>query len=55
MCAVGVLESESLESFPWQKLLAVVPKEPVVIAPAVVVMRGRLEVDPILPSFVRFP
>ena len=37
----GFLVSESLGSFPWQNVLAVVPNEPVVITPFTSVIRGR--------------
>ena len=55
MWEAGVLASDNLESFPWQKLLAVVPKVPVVTTPEVVVIRGRLAVEPTAPALVMLP
>ena len=55
VCDVGVLESDNHESLPCANVPAVVPNEPTVIKPAVVVIKGKVAVEPILPSFVIFP
>jgi hypothetical protein len=55
VCAVGVLASDKRESFPWQKVFAAVPKDPVAITPLVVVIKGRFAVDPIAPAFEILP
>ena len=52
---VGVRASLNRESFPWQKVLAVVPNVPVVILPLVVVMSGRFAVEPICPLVFMSP
>ena len=55
VCEVGVLASDSRESFPWQKVPEVVPNEPTVSTPEVVVMIGRPLVEPIAPALVMLP
>ena len=47
---MGVLESESLLSFPSQNVFAALPKLPAVNAPLVPVITGRFAVDPIFIS-----
>ena len=51
----GVLALLNLESFPTQNVFAAVPNEPVVTTPDVVVINGKLAVEPIAPALVIFP
>jgi hypothetical protein len=53
--SVKIVCEPSLASFPWQNVLAVVPKVPVFTTPEVVVIRGRLAVAPTAPALVIFP